>query len=308
MTGSARSPSFSIVIPTYNRPDRLDSCLRAVAELRYDPERLEVLVVDDGTEQIDRVRAVLDDHGGRLRVELLEQTHRGPAAARNLGASRATGRFLAFTDDDCRVDPGWLRALEVHLESTPRGIVGGRTVNALVDNVCAEASQALVSYLYGYYERRGNPFIASNNIALARDLFGRLGGFDERFPLAGGEDREFCDRAARSGCDLILVRDAVVNHHHALSFASFVRQHVHYGRGACHFHQIRAGRAGGRIRLEPPSFYVDLVRYPLTAREVRHRVRACLLMLVSQVANAGGFFAERLRRKGVGRRRSNGAR
>lgn len=289
------APSFSIIVPTYNRPERLEECLQAFGALRYDLSRVEILVVDDGSDDVDRVRAVLDGTSDRLKVELLEQMHRGPAAARNLGAKHASGRFLAFTDDDCRVGPGWLQAFEEHFVETPQGVVGGRTVNALPDDVFAEASQALVSYLYGYYEQRGAPFIASNNLAVSRDLFERLGGFDERFPLAGGEDREFCDRALWSGCRLTLLPGAVVHHRHALSPVRFVRQHLNYGRGACHFHRVRAARSGSRISLEPPSFYIDLVLYPITSGEVRHRLRSCLLMIVSQAANALGFLVERLR-------------
>ncbi|UCF67736.1 MAG: glycosyltransferase [Acidobacteriota bacterium] len=288
------APLFSIVIPTYRRPDRLEGCIRSIAKLRYDPARFEVIVVDDGSGSADSVERVLAKFRDRLHVRLFEQAHRGPAAARNLGARRAAGRYLTFTDDDCQPDPGWLSALEDHYADSPQTIAGGRTINALRDNICAEASQALVSYLYEYYQRKGTPFIASNNLTLPRELFDELGGFDERFRLAGGEDRELCDRALRRGCCLAHVPQAMVHHYHALSLRGFLRQHLNYGRGAHFFHQTRAARYGGRIEVEPLTFYIDLIRYPLSCPQVEHRLTACLLMVVSQLANAAGFFQQKL--------------
>jgi glycosyltransferase involved in cell wall biosynthesis len=54
-----RGVSFSIIIPTFNRPDRLRDCLESLTRLRYDGGRFEVLVVDDGSESIRRVAEVV---------------------------------------------------------------------------------------------------------------------------------------------------------------------------------------------------------------------------------------------------------
>ena len=86
----------SIVIPTYGRPDQLAACLDSLEALDYPRDRFEVIVVDDGSPQ------PLPPYGGALRVTLVRQAHAGPAAARNTGAAASRGRWLAFTDDDCR--------------------------------------------------------------------------------------------------------------------------------------------------------------------------------------------------------------
>src|SRR5215813_1646861 len=96
-------PRFSIVVPTYRRPAILAGCLDAVARLDYPCDRFEAIVVDDGGGAVELPRAYAD-----VDMVLLTQAHAGPAAARNTGAARARGDFLAFTDDDCRPDPGWL--------------------------------------------------------------------------------------------------------------------------------------------------------------------------------------------------------
>ncbi len=290
------APGFSIVVPTYNRPQRLAECAAAFCALQYDRERFEVIVVDDGSPRLDEVREALRPFSGRIDLRLIEQGHAGPAAARNLGAGAARHEHIAFTDDDCRVDPGWLVALAQRFAAHPGALLGGRTVNALTDNACAEASQALVAFLLDYFIAQGAPFFASNNIAVARATFERVGGFDLRFPLAGGEDREFCARYNGSGCGLVYAEDAVVTHYHALTVRRFIRQHYNYGRGAYCYRRVHAARGGPEVGFERWRFYLDLVRYPLSAAGIEKRGRVTLLMLASQVANATGFFAEKLAR------------
>ena len=92
-------PFFSIVVPTYQRPVQLAACLQALSRLDYARERFEVIVVDDGSPTPPK--AVVESLRDRLQLTLHLQRHAGPAAARNAGAMRARGKYLAFTDDDC---------------------------------------------------------------------------------------------------------------------------------------------------------------------------------------------------------------
>src|SRR5262245_37328532 len=94
---------FSIVVPTYQRPDQLTMCLQSLTFLDYPRSNFEVIVVDDGSEMPpETVVAAFHD---RLDVTLLTQPHAGPAQARNTGAAHAKGAFLVFTDDDCTPAP-----------------------------------------------------------------------------------------------------------------------------------------------------------------------------------------------------------
>ena len=141
------------------------------------------------------------------------------------------------------------------------------------------------------------------------DRFRALGGFDTGFPLAAGEDRELCDRWLRHGHRLLYAPEAVVFHAHALSPRRFWRQHFNYGRGAFHFHQARAraGGSGGRVRVEPPSFYLNLLRYPLARARGRRAAALTALLVVSQIANAAGYFRERAGRAAARRGAGAGA-
>lgn len=298
MNGFSSPPArFSIIVPTYGRPRQLATCLQALAGLDYPCDRFEVIVVDDGSQAPPE--KVVSAFQGRLDVTLLSQPRSGPAAARNMGAARAKGEFLAFTDDDCAPAPDWLQALATRFAAMPECMIGGRTLNALPENLYSAASQLLVDYLYAYYNADPDraSFLTSNNLALPKEHFRSIGGFGSTFPRAAAEDREFCDRWLHHGYRMIYAPEVVVYHAHVLTFRTFWRQHVNYGRGAFHFHQIRARRGHGGIRLEPFFFYAELLRYPSTQMQ-RHRQRLQLTALLgtAQVANAMGFFWE----KGVG--------
>lgn len=295
-------PSISVVVPTRDRPQRLARCLAALSVQRPVVE-FEVVVVDDGSET--DLRPVVDGFADRLDVRLLVQPHRGPAAARNLGARRADGDLLAFTDDDCAPDPGWLAALARSASENPGAGLGGHTLNDLVDDPYASAGQILVDHLYGWFNggRSPTPLYTSNNIAFPTHGFRSIGGFDEGFRLAAGEDRDLCFRWARDGLPLVEVPDAVVRHAHALDLPGYWRQQFRYGRGAYRFHELREDENGSRVRVEPIEFYVRLVSRPFAeGRSSPWRLAA--LLALSQIANACGYFTERLIRQKEPQRRA----
>ncbi len=314
------APFFSVVVPTYNRPDRLMSCLAALAEQDYPRDRIEVVVVDDGS--ATPIDDIVRSFESRLEVTLLRQQNAGPAAARNAGAQRAKGPWLAFTDDDCMPSPDWLSGFAARLAQSPDAMVGGRSLNALPHNVYSTASQVLIDYLYSYYggvakadssrenlndaqpndaqpnDAQANPapqnvFFASNNIAMTRENYLRVGGFDTSFPLAAAEDRELCDRWQHEGLPMVYAPEATIRHAHYLSLKSFWRQHFGYGRGAFCFHQVRSQRNEQPIQVEPMKFYTDLLTYPLSRRDVQSPLLVSGLFFLSQVATTTGFFWER---------------
>jgi GT2 family glycosyltransferase len=292
---------FSIVIPTYNRPERLETCLNSLTRLNYPRDRFEVIVVDDGS--IKSLDGVVRPFQGALNLQFIRQENAGPAAARNTGAAQAKGKFLVFTDDDCQPTPNWLQALETCFEQDPNCLVGGHTINELADNLYSEASQLLVDYLYSYYnaDPKQAKFFTSNNFALSTESFRKVGFFDTTFPLAAGEDRELCDRWLHHGYQMVYVPEAQVYHAHKLSLRSFWRQHFNYGRGAFHFHQVRAKRNQESMKVEPSTFYSDLVRYPFSTPTKHSGILLTSLFFVSQVANVAGFFWERSLGERVGR-------
>ncbi len=294
-------PSFSIVVPTYRRSRQLAACLTSLAALDYPRERFEVIVVDDhGSVSLDGELGMLRD---RLDFTLVKRddartTHRGPAAARNLGAERAAGEVLAFTDDDCLPAPGWLRALGDRYTQAPGHVVGGRAINLPPDAAYARASQVILDCVYAFYNADASDarFFASNNLVVPRERFLRAGGFDTTFRYPGGEDRDLCDRWLELGYGMTYAPDAVVYHDRDGGLPGFARQYFRYGRGAYRYHRARAARGSGPLRTEL-GFYRALAQNARRAlRAVGATDGALLLALLGvwQVANTAGFVWEGL--------------
>jgi glycosyltransferase involved in cell wall biosynthesis len=287
------SPTFSVIVPTYRRDAALARCLEALARQTFARERFEVVVADDGSGAPPReVLALFND---RLSVTLVETAHGGPGAARNAAVSRARGRFLALTDDDCTPVPEWLAALDRTLARHPEALVGGRVENALVENAMATASQLLISYLYEYFARADSShrFFTTNNVACAARAFEEVGRFDEQTVADTGEDRDLCDRWCRSGRTLLYAADAVVHHHNPFTLGAFVRCHLKYGRGAVHFHRARGRRGGSAVRLEPFGFYAGMLAYPFQHERPTRALVCSALIVLSQLSYATGYAFER---------------
>jgi len=277
-------PALSVVVPTRDRPLALERCLGALE--RQTAPSLEVLVVDDASRDAGAVRAAIARACPAARV--LHGTGRGPAAARNLGVRHARGATVCFTDDDCLPDPDWAARLAAACDG---GAAAGTTLADPAAGRCAAAAQLLTHVLQVASLRRdgeGLRFAPACNLACATELARAL-AFDESFPLAAGEDRDWCARLARAGARLSYVPAATVVHRPQLGLRGLLRQQRRYGRGAVRFHQAGGGLAG-------PAYYACL------AREcARAGVSVTALVAVAQVAVAVGAAGELAARAGSAR-------
>ena len=291
-------PMYSVVVPTYQRGESLARCLDALGAQTLEHGRFEVIVVDDGSTVPPR--EAVARAGASIDVRLIEQANAGPASARNTGARAARGDYVVFTDDDCRPDPDWLRAIDATAVRHPGCAVGGRVVNALGDGLYSTASQLLIEFLYDYFnvDASGGRFFITSNLAVPARSFHDIGGFDVSFPLAAAEDRDLCDRWREAGLEMVYCDDAVVHHAHDLGLRTFCRQHFNYGRGAFHLHCARAKRGERPLRVEPPNFYSRLVGYPFGRASTARALPLSALMALSQGVYVAGYLSERVRSRG----------
>lgn len=275
-------PVISIIVPTYGRPKTIAECVEHLCNLSG--PAFEVVIVDDGSPE--PVEELIDLRNARS-VRVIRQENQGPGAARNRGAREATGQFLAFTDDDCRPVAGWLDAFHRRLMEGDDVLAGGPVINALSRNPYAAASQDIITFLYET-DNTHTAFFTSNNFACRKDIFERIGGFDESLRIAS-EDRDFCIRCREAGLATVRVPGACVKHFHDLSLTSFWRQHFRYGIGARQLSdKLAAGNAGSGLTVRKPNFYARLVTQPFR-NGGRHRFGRSLLIALSHVAMAFGF-------------------
>ncbi|MDZ7676204.1 MAG: glycosyltransferase [Acidimicrobiales bacterium] len=273
-----KTPDITVVVPTRDRPDSLRACMSA---LGAQPDvRAEIVVVDDASMDPEVVAAAV---ATAPNSRVIRGEGRGPAAARNLGARHAATPIVCFTDDDCRPVPGWLSALRERIDSGADAVAGPMR-NGRTNDPFATAAQTVTNHLteWSHDPSAGTVrFAPTSNLAVRADVLAEL-PFDESFPLAAGEDRDWCDRLAASGRTLAFEPTAVVDHHPDLGWRGFWRQQVRYGRGSQHLRSTGAGPG-----MQPPRFYLDLVREGFA-----HGPAAGALVLVAQVATAVGIARE----------------
>lgn len=299
MSSGVSTPLFSVIVPTYNRPESLRLCLESLARLEYPRDHFEVIVVDDGSPQ--RLDAVIEPFGRHLRADLVSQQNAGPAAARNAGARCAAGRYLAFTDDDCRPEPDWLAAILARLTASPNSLVSGRRRTCAPRSLSAEASQTVADAAYSYYQRfpeRGQ-FVSTSNLAVPVDRFHALGGFDARFRYS--EDRDFGARWREAGFSIIYAPEAVVCHDMTLTLKALWQRHFEFGRGAFLYHEARRARTLPQFRPDA-RFYRELFRRPARESGWPRALLLVALVGVAQAANTLGYWSERLSIGRSGRR------
>jgi len=282
---------FSIVIPTYNRPEQLTECLLAIQRLDFSKEAFEIIVVDDGSRvsMKDRIGGM----EGMTETRWIRTPNSGPAAARNRGSSDSRGDYLVFIDDDCVPPPDWLANVAHCATLYADCLIGGRTLTTLVRNPYSITSQMILDAAYRFYNAAplSARFLASNNMAVRADLFARAGGFNERFRVAS-EDREFCDRWLHQDLRIVFCEEMVLYHDHMLTLRSFCRQHFNYGRGAFQYHSLRHRRGSGSIK-QDMRFHTklnSLFRDPLMKLNRSMAARVCSLLAVWQIMNLFGFL------------------
>jgi GT2 family glycosyltransferase len=280
---------FSIIVPSLNRPQRLSNCLTGLAALDYPRDHFEVLIVDDGSTQ--PLDVVAQPFRAKISLQLLRQDNAGPARARNLGARSARGELLAFIDDDCVPERGWLRQFDRAAALNPGCLLGGATTNACRANIFAEANNVILDAVTDWLGKHNSPlqFFASNNIVVPARDFREIGGFDSGFRWAAAEDRDFCQRWRDSGRRLIPVPDARIDHFHPQTLHSFFRMHFRYGRGAARLHK--------RHKTSPLQFVSSgLYMHMLAALAGRFGpFLGAALMAAAQVAAWAGFCWEKPR-------------
>src|SRR5262249_51635181 len=117
------APVLSIVIPTYNRAERLPACLDALGEQTQPFEDFEVIVVNDGS--TDETAAMLEAYSPPYALRVVQQENGGYGAARNAGVRVATGTHLLFLDDDVIASAGLVAAhLRVQREHEGAAVIG----------------------------------------------------------------------------------------------------------------------------------------------------------------------------------------
>lgn len=212
----------AVVVASHGRHLRLRWLLNALEEQTLERSRWEVVVVHDYDART--AARVIQSHplheSGSLREIAVTPGTGSPALQRNLGWRAARAELIAFTDDDCRPEPDWLRALLAVAARRPRAVVQGTTRGDPAEELILRAPHVRTIWI----EPVG-PYAQTCNILYPKRLLEQLGGFDER--AVTGEDVDLSLRAHALGVEIAAAPQATVNHAiESYTLAGIVRQNL----------------------------------------------------------------------------------
>ena len=254
----------SVVVPTFNRVDRLRRVVDALATQITDSS-FEIVVVSDGSTDgtADYLRTLGDV------VRWIDQDNAGPSAARNKGVELANGELIVFIDDDVVAGPGLIEAhLRAHRALGDGVVVIGPMLNPVdhrmspwVDweqSMLAEQYDAIVS---GRIKTTARQFY-TGNASVERAHIVAAGGFDES--LRRAEDVDLAIRLQDAGIAFSFEPTAESFHYAERSFTSWHRIAYDYGRTNVEFaRRIDDERVTRRVKRQFTEYPLPAQRFAL---------------------------------------------
>jgi cellulose synthase/poly-beta-1,6-N-acetylglucosamine synthase-like glycosyltransferase len=214
-------PTVSIIVPAFNSEVTIGRCLRALHNQTYPQDRYEIIVVDDAS--TDKTAEIASKAG----VLVVAEGKLGKSGVRNLGAQRATGEIILFTDSDCEPIPNWIELMVAPFIEVDVAGVKGAYWSQQTDLV-ARFTQIEVEERYRRMAQQESiNFIDTYAAGYRREIFLANNGFDETLPE--DEDQDLSFRLARQGYKMVFVPQARVFHQHTTSVGHYVRRKYSIG-------------------------------------------------------------------------------
>jgi glycosyltransferase involved in cell wall biosynthesis len=221
---------LSIIVPVYNAEKTLNRLLDSIWNQSF--KDFELILVDDAS--TDNSVRIAQSYPCELIC--LNQNH-GPAYCRNIGARHASGEVLLFTDSDCQVSEDWLKNIHgIRFENKTAAIMGKLVLlpsGYLGDSISAlgfPAGGAIGFEKIWRVDADGfTNSLSSCNCAVKKEVFEIIGGFDETFPYAGGEDSFLAYTLKREGYRIKYLPDIIVYHEARDSLRGFMKWQLKRG-------------------------------------------------------------------------------
>jgi glycosyltransferase involved in cell wall biosynthesis len=226
-------PKISIVIPFYNAISTIGLCLESTQQLNYPREKLEIIVVDNGSDDGS------DAIAKKFDVKAYNETSlRSSYQARNTGIMNASGELIAFTDSDCIVSPDWLINLIKDWDDISVGCFAGEILSynphTLVEKFSDRSGLLKQQWTL---DCSYMPYTTTANSAYRKEVFDRVGLFNPRL-FSGGD----CDLSWRmqneTGLKIKFTPEAVVFHKHRTNIIDLYKQFKKYEYGQILLHKL----------------------------------------------------------------------
>ncbi len=263
-------------------------------------DSFEVIVVDDGSD--DDTAAWLSALTMPIELVTVRVDHGGPGAARNAGAARAVGDYLAFTEDDVVIVPDWLERAGEHLDCTEVDILEGETRLEGTDRSTRRAEPVPV------------PSFIPCNLFVRRTIFERIGGydvayFDSRSGLYFREDADFGFEALEQGASHDIDRTVIVEHPAQFTSVGSCLRHARryvfdpllYRRHRALYRKLIEVKRFGPVRIHRPLHLVSVLSgLGWTVLVVGAVVQSLLAVVIGLAVVVAAGVAVRAKYQGLG--------
>ncbi len=200
-----KRPYISIVIPAYNSASTLGQTIHACLAQDYPKDKLEVIVIDDGSK--DNTRRIIGD----FPVRYIYQQRSGPASARNNGWRNSRGEGICFIDADCVPHSNWVSKLAGHYDRDNVGAVAGTYAVDESRYLLDRFVHYEIRYRHSMMSEYTNSF-GTYNVLIKRSVLEELDGFDPLYCNASGEDTDLSYRIVKRGHKIYFEKEALVGH------------------------------------------------------------------------------------------------
>ena len=288
----ARAPFVSVIVPTRDRPERLQLCLRSLMALRY--PQYEIIVVDNAPSTSATVDFIQQIYGDVPQVRYVREDHVGASWARNCGMMAARGEILAFTDDDIVVDADWLVGLvEAFSLADNVACVTGLLLPLELETPAQFWIEEFGGFGKGFRRRifdmkenhpnsplhpyTAGQFGSGAIMAFTAAFLHSVGGFDPTLgpgtPAQGGEDLSLFFQAVIRGYKLVYEPASLGYHPHYREYVGLRKQIYNYGVGLVAYLM--------KILLDNPRLLFDFITkvpyglyFALSARSSKNRKKS----------------------------------
>lgn len=252
-------PSVTVIIPTYNRGERILNVLKSLEGQLY--KNFEVIIVNDGSS--DNTKEILDARipDFDLSVKVIHQENSGRSKVRNRGAKEAKDGLLIFMDDDMRHNESAIGLHVKHHQKLPHTIlVGNAMEDARLATTDMQRYKAYLSRTWskGYASKhmpldKTNLHLTAANFSIDKSLFFKIGGFDEA--LTDIEDYDLGMRAFVEGIPVYYDPDIIGWHDDFISCRSYINRRRQYLRSQKKLQAIKPELYSTfhRSQSEPPA-------------------------------------------------------
>lgn len=206
----------SVVMPTYNRRDKIGKTLESLRNQEYPLKRIEIIIVDDNSSESSEDIVMPFKNYFKRVVYLKNKENKGPAFSRNRGVKESKGDFIFFTDDDGIASKEWVsKFVEFYKKNKNVGGIGGPLVPAS-NNIIAQIEK----FKDGVLGLKKRSVVVGKNVSVGftsnmsyrKEVFDKCGYFDASFRAPAGEDKELGERVAKH-YDLAYVPVEMLHNH-----------------------------------------------------------------------------------------------